>query len=192
ESYCRGRIAAASDLTEKVSVDAEIGRMPSKLQIGTFYGELRKRGLEYGASFSTIRELWVGSPDSGEAIGRITASPHADGGDSHPFTYATMLDGCWQVFGAAMRTIKANDQPGAFVPRSIRSITLRNLPCSQLWSHATVRMSDDARSLLVRIRAVTEGGEVLADIDGLELRPIGKLTLAKDGRASTTSQRVSE
>jgi acyl transferase domain-containing protein len=192
EIYCRGHVAAASELADKVSIEAELGRVQSKQQIGQFYGELRKRGFEYGASFSTIRELWLGSPDSGEAIGRITASPRGDGADQHPFTYSTVLDGCLQVFGAALRTLAANDQPGAFVPRSIASVVLRNRPSSQVWSHATVRMNGDGRSLMARIRVVAEGGEVLADIEGLELRQIGRLTLARDDDGAAAGDRVSE
>ncbi len=73
ERYCRGRIAGASDVVEQVSIQTELGRTESRLPIGPFYGELRKAGLEYGASFSTVRELWRGKPGSGEAVGRVTA-----------------------------------------------------------------------------------------------------------------------
>src|SRR6202035_3843258 len=105
ESYCRGRIAAAApDGAERVAVEGELGRMASKLAAGPFYGELRKSGLEYGASFSTVRELWVGPADSGVAIGRITASSQPGRESDHPFTYTAVLDGCLQVFGAALTT----------------------------------------------------------------------------------------
>jgi acyl carrier protein len=55
-----------------------------------------------------------------------------------------------------------------------------------------VRMNGDGRSLMARIRVVAEGGEVLADIQGLELRQIGKLTLARDENGAGTSDRVVE
>jgi acyl transferase domain-containing protein len=192
ETYCRGRIAAAGDATDKVSVENELGRMPSKLDIGPFYGELRKRSFEYGASFSTVRELWLGNAGSGEAIARITASPRGDGTKNHPFTYTTAIDGCLQVFGAALRTLGTNDPSGAFVPRSIQSVTLRNKPFSQLWSHATVRMIGDGRSVVARIRVVTDGGDVLADIDGLELRQMARFSLVRDGRETGSGDHVSE
>jgi acyl transferase domain-containing protein len=192
EIYCRGRIAVASEVAENASIEAERRRLRSPLQIGPFYGELRKRGFEYGASFSTIRELWLGIEDSGEAIARITASPSESDTPGHPFTYTTMLDGCLQVFGAALRTLSATDQSGAFVPHSIRSVTLRNRPFAQLWSHAKVRLNGDSRSLLARIRVVTEAGAVVADIDGLELRPIGKFALANNEDASAADDSISE
>jgi len=192
ETYCRGRAALGNERPDKISIEGERARLQSPVQIGPFYGELRKRGFEYGASFSTIRELWQGSPGSGEAIARITASPRGNGADPHPFAYATVLDGCLQVFGAALRTLAANDQPGAFVPRSIASVLLRNRPSAQAWSHATVRMNGDGRSLLARIRVIADDGEVIADIEGLELRQIGKLTLARDDNGAGTSDRVVE
>jgi acyl transferase domain-containing protein len=192
ETYCRGRIAVATELAERASIEAERHRLRSPLQIGPFYGELRKRGFEYGASFSTIRELWLGGPGSGEAIARVTASPSESDAPGHPFTYTTMLDGGLQVFGAALRTLGESDQSCAFVPHSIRSVTLRNQPFAQLWSHVTVRLCGDPRSLLARIRVVTDAGTVLADIDGLELRPIGKFMLAKNEDAEAADSSISE
>jgi acyl carrier protein len=191
EIHCRGRVAAATDAADKVSIEEELGRMQSKLEVGPFYGELRKRSFEYGASFSTIRELWIGRPGSGEAIARISPSPRQDGTD-HPFTYTTALDGCLQVFGAALRTLDANDPSGAFVPHSIQSVMLRNRTVSQLWSHARVRTSGDGRALVATIRVVTGEGDTLADIDGLELRPIAKFSLVRGGGETRTSEYVSE
>jgi acyl transferase domain-containing protein len=192
EIHCRGRIAAAGEMAGKISVENELARMQSKLEIGPFYGELRKRSFEYGASFSTIRELWLGKSGSGEAIARITASLRQDGTEIHPFTYTTVLDGSLQVFGAALRTLGGTDPTGAFVPRAIAAVTLRNKSFSQLWSHASVRMNGDGRSLVARIRVVTDGGDVLADIDGLELRQMAKFSLVRDGRESGAGDHVTE
>lgn len=192
ENYCRGRIAGIRDLADKASIENELGRMRHKIDTGQFYGELRKRSFEYGASFSTVRELWLGEPASGEGIARITASPRGDGAENHPFTYTTTLDGCLQVFGAALRTLGADVQPGAFVPQSIRSVTLRNKPFSQLWSHASVRVNGDGRSLLACIRVVTDRGDVLADIDDLELRQMARFSLVRDDRTVAAGDYLSD
>ena len=58
--YCRGRVSRAGDDAEKVSVHDLLARINAKQQIGAFYGELRQLGFEYGAGFSTIRDLWLG------------------------------------------------------------------------------------------------------------------------------------
>ena len=75
ERYCRGKIVAASAETERVSLATDLDPLKdSQLEIGPFYGGLREAGLEYGATFATVRELWLGKPESGVAIGRVTAS----------------------------------------------------------------------------------------------------------------------
>jgi len=125
EQYCVGRVASASEKAEQVALDAELAQKETEVPIGPFYGELRKVGLEYGAAFSTVRELWRGKPGSGEAIGRIAALAHEEGADTHPFGLTVLLDGCFHVFGAALDTLASDGAPGAFVPATIRSATLR-------------------------------------------------------------------
>jgi acyl transferase domain-containing protein/acyl carrier protein len=190
ENYCRGRIAAASESGEKISVETELSRREAKLEIGPFYGELRKSGLEYGANFATVRELWQGRPNSGEAIGRVTISPVNQETDNHSFTNAVLLDGCLQVFGAALKTLSSNEHHGAFIPASIQSVTLRSQLPSQVWSHASARMSNDSQAALVHIHIWNDSGEVLAEIDGLELRQKMSFAPTPKGRETATSTTV--
>jgi acyl transferase domain-containing protein len=189
ETYCRGRIAAASDDMEQVSRESELGQIESRLAIGPFYGELRKEGLEYGATFSTVRELWHGKADSGEAVGRVTVSPHQEEPDQHPFQNTVLLDGCLHVFGAALRTLPA-EYRGAFIPASIQSITLRTPLPSQVWSHVSLRGNGDGRAAVARIRVLDDGGQVLADIEGLELLNKSSLVPAKAGVSSAAAAKA--
>src|SRR5690606_28663471 len=123
ERFCLGRIAGAGDKVEQVSLETELGSREAPVSIGSFYGELRNRGLEYGASFSTVRELWVGKPNSGEAVGRIAAAPHEEGTDEHPYMSSVLLDGCLPVVGAALETLGESSHGGAFVPVAIQCVT---------------------------------------------------------------------
>jgi acyl transferase domain-containing protein len=184
ERYCRGRIAGASDAVEQVSIRTELGRTESRLPIGPFYGDLRKAGLEYGASFSTVRELWRGKPGSGEAVGRITASAHQEGDDEHPFRNTVLLDGCLHVFGASLQTLSEDQYRGAFIPASIQAITLRRQLPSQVWSHVSLQGNGDGRAAVARIRVLSDAGEVLADIEGLELINKSAFSSARAGVAS--------
>jgi hypothetical protein len=94
------------------------------MKIGPFYGELRKGGLEYGARFANVRELWLGKAGSGEAIGRITNAPVVAEKEKDPFMNAILLDGCLHVFGAALGRLDDVSYQGAFVPHPSR-----RLPC---------------------------------------------------------------
>jgi acyl carrier protein len=173
---------------EQVSREAELGRSESRLPVGPFYGELRKQGLEYGANFSTVRELWLGKTDSGEAVGRIAAPVHEER-DHHPFLNTVLLDGCLHVFGAAIRTFSESGNPGAFIPASIQSITLRRQFPSQVWSQVRVRAKGDGRAAVARIRVLGDAGEVLADIEGLELLNKASFAPAREGASSAAAQK---
>lgn len=190
ERYCRGRIAGASDVVEQVSIQTELGRTELRLPIGPFYGELRKAGLEYGASFSTVRELWRGKAGSGEAVGRITASAHKEGADEHPFQNTVLLDGCLHVFGASLQTLSEDQYRGAFIPASIQAITLRRQLPAQVWSHVSLKGNGDGRAAMARIRVLNDGGEVLADIEGLELLNKSSFSSAKPGTAAAATAKA--
>ncbi len=51
EIYCRGRISAASERLERTETVTRLNGREPDFKIGSFYGELRKGGLEYGARF---------------------------------------------------------------------------------------------------------------------------------------------
>ena len=181
QMHCRGRVALARDGQSGNGATAVLDRSiaTNPLGIGQFYGDLRKVGLEYGANFSTIRELWLGAPRSGTAIGRLTRSPYVEEADNHPFAFTTVLDGCLQVFGAALRTLEDTEVHGAYIPASIRSVTVRKPPGDEAWARATVQTNVDGRAALVHIQVFGGDGELLVDIDGVELRR--KESLASTG-----------
>src|SRR5262249_44310167 len=139
ENHCQGRIVTGDGRLEQVSLEAELGRMNSKQPIGQFYGDFRNAGFEYGANFSTIRELWLGQPDSAEAIGRVTASASPDASEDHPFRYSAVLEGSFQVIRAAMMTLGETEIRGVFVPRFIKSAVMACELPYEVWSHVTVR-----------------------------------------------------
>jgi acyl transferase domain-containing protein len=175
--YCRGRIVASSKPQEQVQMDAELSGRESEMKIGVFYGELRSRGLEYGARFANVRELWLGAAGSGEAFGRITNdSPEAG---PNPFHNAVVLDGCLQVFGAALATMDEIQQPGAFVPATVTSISFAGQLPTQVWSHVKVSAIPNGRGAMATIRVLDDEGNVLAKFENLELRRTMTLALGK-------------
>jgi len=192
EKYCRGRVALSEDPVEQVSRDVELGQTETRLPIGPFYGELRKEGLEYGATFSTVRELWHGKAGSGEAVGRVTVSPHQAESERSPFHNTVLLDGCLHVFGAALRTLSDSDYRGAFIPASIRSIKLKRELPSQVWSHVTLRGNGDGRAAVAHIRVLNDAGDVLAEIEGLELINKSGLSASRTASASGGTKPGSE
>ena len=178
--YCRGRVSNANGDIEKVAVQDLLARINAKQQSRvSLTATCASSALNMVRASDHPRPLGLGAPNSGEAVARVTASPRSNGAELHPFAYSTVLDGSFQVFGAALRTLPTSDRPGTYVPRSIKLVALRNLPAPEVWSHATVRVTGDGRSLVARIRAMTAGGDIVADIEDMESRPLGKLTLSR-------------
>ena len=182
-TYCRGRVTLSKAKQEQVQMEAELSSRDSEMKIGVFYGELRSRGLEYGARFANVRELWLGKSGSGEAFGRVLNTTEND-----PFNNAVVLDGCLQVFGAALATLDNMTQSGAYVPAAVQSISFGNEFPSQVWSHVKISADASGRGVLATIRVLNEAGHVVAKFENMELRRTMSLSFGKNngnkGRAS--------
>jgi acyl carrier protein len=186
--YCRGHISPADEGQLQADLTQELGGRHSELKIGPFYGELRNRGLEYGASFANVRELWQGAPGSGEAFGRVSTLGSDGEGDGNPYQTAILLDGCLHVFGAALAALDDPGRPGTFVPAAIHAVTLRRALPSQVWSHVRATATPDGRSVFADIRVLSDSGELLAEFDKLELRRTSALSPDQQTRSAAASR----
>ena len=186
--YCRGRIAASNGAQEKIGLETELSNRDSEMKVGAFYGELRSRGLEYGARFANVRELWQGKPGSGEAFGRVMNLQN----EIDPFNNAVLLDACLQVFGAALATLDGMNQPGAYVPATAQSILFNGDLPVQVWSHVKVNANTNGNAALVSIRVLNDAGEVVAQFENLELRRILSLTVSRraDSAARSSANQI--
>jgi acyl transferase domain-containing protein len=184
-TYCRGRITLSNAKQEQVQMEVELSGRDSEMKIGVFYGELRSRGLEYGARFANVRELWLGKSGSGEAFGRVMNTSTSNGRD--PFNNAVVLDGCLQVFGAALATLDNMNQPGAYVPANVQSISFADDLPEQVWSHVKINADANGRGVLVTIRVLDETGKLLAKFENMELRRTMSLSFGRNTGAKRTS-----
>ena len=168
--YCRGKIAATSEKPGRSDLKVELDGRNSEMKVIQFYGELRNRGLEYGARFANVRELWLGAPGSGEAFGRVALTPAISTTGKEPFNNAILLDGCLHVFGAALGTVNGFNTSGAFVPASLQSISLWSELPSQVWCRIKVDPNRDGNAALASVRVLDDGGNQLVEFKNLELR----------------------
>jgi acyl transferase domain-containing protein len=180
-TYCRGRIAASNGKQEQIQKEALPVR-ESEMKVGVFYGELRSRGLEYGARFANVRELWLGKSGSGEAFGRVMDGATGNGKD--PFNTTVLLDGCLQVFGAALATLDGLNQPGAFVPAAVQSISFTGELPDQVWSYVKVNADANGRGALATVWVLNEAGAILTKFSNLELRRTMSLAPSKRNGAA--------
>ena len=188
-TFCRGRMLAAKVIVEKVDMTAELAGRVSELGIGPFYNKMRSNGLDYGANFANVRELWLGKPDSGEAYGRVANGPGVD--ELDPFRSAILLDGCLHPLGAAVGMLNNKGREGAIVPAAIQSITLQRPLPSQVWSHVHISVNGDGRAALGNLRVMAEDGEVLVQFENLELRHLTSLSVGKGAGARSNGNGAS-
>jgi acyl carrier protein len=132
-----------------------------------------------------VRELWLGKSGSGEAFGRVMNTSSSNGRD--PFNNAVVLDGCLQVFGAALATLDNMTQPGAYVPASVQSISFADDLPEQVWSHVKINADASGRGVLASIRILNEAGEVLAIFENMELRRTMSLSFGKNSGGAKRS-----
>ncbi|WP_049715139.1 type I polyketide synthase [Streptomyces caatingaensis] len=172
--YCRGKAGPAPERAGRPSVRPEELRaaLPTTLSPGKLYGLLREDGLEYGASFSTVRELWADEA-GGEALGRITAAPDGAARAGHPHRFATMLDGCLHLTSAAARDAASR---GAYVPVGVGRAVLRGPLPDQVWGHVRLRLGADGAAFTAHVDVLDDAGRAVAELDEVEFRRVASLT----------------
>ena len=197
-SHCRGRIMVSKDAIQKVDMQTELGGRDSEMKVGLFYGELRSSGLEFGGRFANVREVWLGKPGSGEAFGRIANASLGTDGVGDPFMNATLLDSCLHPIGAAFGLLNGSSQQaaGAAVPVSIQSITLKRELPSQVWSRVNLSVNGNGNgnghAALANFRVVNEEGELIVEIEKLEIRRMISLTSTRQLDAGKNKSSVNE
>ncbi|MER5513154.1 beta-ketoacyl synthase N-terminal-like domain-containing protein [Streptomyces sp. NPDC002763] len=187
--YCQGKAGPAERRDIPVTPPERLrAAMPTALPAGRLYGLLREDGMEYGASFSTVRELWL-DETGGQALGRITAAPDGALRVSHAHRFATLLDGCLHLTAAAAREGAAR---GAHVPVGIGRMTLHGPLPDQVWGHLRLRPNPDGTAFSARLSVLDDSGNLLADLDDIEFRRIASLTGTSAGPAAPADGRPRE
>jgi acyl transferase domain-containing protein len=181
--YCRGVFEPGDAAGEPVALDDLRATISTGLAPGRFYGQLRQAGLEYGASFSTVRELWTGGQGRGEALGRITVTPDGAPSEDHGFRLSTMLDGCIQLTAAALGTLSEQVPEGAYLPYRLHRLTLTGHVPAQVWTHVRVELNETGSAAVATLRVADDDGKLLVELAGLELRYAQSLTI--DGSGGT-------
>ncbi|OIJ89442.1 hypothetical protein BIV25_33845 [Streptomyces sp. MUSC 14] len=171
--YCQGKVGPAVRQNGSGTPPEHLrAEMPTTLPPGRLYGLLREDGMEYGASFSTVRELWLDEA-GGQALGRITAAPDGASRVSHAHRFATMLDGCLHLTAAAAREGAAR---GAFVPVGVGRMALHGELPDQIWGHVQLRPDANGAAFTARLRVLDDTGNLLADLDDIAFRRVASLT----------------
>jgi len=133
------------------------------------YRRMEAQGLQYGPSFRSIRALWGGD---GEALAEIQlpATQHDARYRMHP----ALLDASLQVVAAALRGRSESDH--SYIPSGFRSWRVMRPGCDHFWCHAKVVSAPNATTIEADLELIAEDGELIAKLQGLQLKPLPKRT----------------
>ena len=150
---------------------------------GEEYYQRFGEGDNASGSFHPIVQLWR---RDGEALGRIRLSEEmgleAGAYKLHP----ALLNGCFQVLGAAFPATGAQD---TYLPVGIERAAVFGRPDLDLWSHVRLCPGDGehAETVTGEVRLLDQTGHVLAVIEGLSLKRASREALLR-----ATQERVND
>ncbi|MBC8088315.1 MAG: SDR family NAD(P)-dependent oxidoreductase [Phycisphaerae bacterium] len=159
-------LAVASAGSRHVDIAQLRARVGQSANVSEFYAWLSSIQLDFGERFRGIDELWHEGP---HALARIV---QRDGNDTAFGMHPAVLDSCFHVLGAALRSAEHPiDKP--FLLSHIEQLDVRrNLP-SQFWVHVTLRNEspESIRSgvVVADVVLIDDSGELLVDISGAQL-----------------------
>ncbi|WP_168211339.1 type I polyketide synthase [Actinosynnema sp. ALI-1.44] len=135
-------------------------RCTSEVDADGHYTACEERALEYGPAFRGVTALWIGDEEGG---GHVRLPVDATNHRCHP----ALLDACFQLLGGVLIDQRQVARGIALTPVAVRRLRLHRTPGDQVW--VRVRLDPggaDAGDLVI----VDEQGEVLIEVEGLEVR----------------------
>ncbi|KEO82566.1 type I polyketide synthase [Tumebacillus flagellatus] len=147
-----------------------LARFPDAAAPSDFYRDVAGKGLEYGPTFRSIDQLYLGN---GEALAhlRLHEKLHADAGRflMHP----ALLDACGHLLLATDEVEAGSDL--IYMPVGIREVRVYGSFDQEVWSHASLKHDEQGPQdrVVGQIRIFDGSGRVLAEMDDLEFQRIG-------------------
>jgi acyl transferase domain-containing protein len=156
-----GKISSAKTDTIPLSIDLEkyLTECEQSIEITAYYQKYKQRGMDYGASFQGIQQLWKGSK---QAVGKIKLSPELVEQATDYQLHPALLDAAFQVIGAAMEEI---DSDQIYLPVGMKKMRVYCNPKKEVWAIISIK----GQALESDITLVDEQGILVAQIEGLKL-----------------------
>ncbi|XXX73393.1 SDR family NAD(P)-dependent oxidoreductase [Sorangium sp. So ce134] len=154
-------------------------RCPTIVAGTAHYEQMRAQGIEYGADFQGVEQLWVGA---GEVLGRVRLPDESTAGAFADGTHPALLDACFQVLsGLSPAAAAATDGEGPYVPVSLERVRLERRPRREVWVHGRLRQGEDAdeRAFRCDMRLVDDEGRLLGEARGFRLQRLSAAALGR-------------
>ena len=173
--HARGRARPLQDECDsQAQLEDARSRCAAKLAPGVIYDKFANHGLQYGAQFRCLREVWTGR---GQALARVAIDPALEvlAGDFsiHP----TFLDGCLQVLGPAALSAAG----GTFLPVRIDRFRWRGGYLTEGWAHGV--LTTGANAIRGEVRTFHSDGRLAFELLGVSFQNVGTRAAAPEAEA---------
>jgi 8-amino-7-oxononanoate synthase len=170
---------AVSLPAEKSNKNLDLAQLQSQLQLQSeeitdYYQSLSRQGLNYGASFQGIKQIWQGEQ---EVLGYVELPDNLSNQASDYQIHPALLDACLQLIGTVVESDSGD--LGVFLPVGIESISLAKANANQVWTHITIKPRDNQQILQADLVLTDDLGQVIAEISNLSLQYLSWRSLQK-------------
>lgn len=172
--HASGKIAPLDHDREPKHAELAIlqSRITNQVSVDRYYQTLRERGIAFGADFMSLDKAWN---LEGEALGQIRLPEQAMTGASDFTLHPVLLDGCFQILGAllaAEKTSLSEGQSFVHLPVGVERLQLYRRPDRNAWGGAKLRpvQRGDSQTLMADLRLFTDNGQLVANIEGFQLK----------------------
>ena len=174
----RTRQPAASDQAE--SLRAIQARCATALSAPDYYARLKDIGLDYGASFQGITQLWRGTD---EVVGEVQLPELYAAEIDHYWLHPALFDGCFQLLGAVWPAAEASAESAVYLPIGAKRLEVFERAGRQVWCHARIERdaaagrAGRAEMLSGDLQLFDQTGRLIARLAGLQLKRATRATL---------------
>ena len=155
-----------------------------RISIEDQYAALRAQGLEYGATFRGVTELWSGEQ---AALGAIQLP--AGAGDPGAFhLHPALLDACLHVLGPVLARPSDSDAGHTYLPVTVDRVRVLRTPGPRVWSCATIRAttSGPQETVIADLSVFSDAGDIVATIEGLHLKRATREALRRAAQSAVS------
>jgi acyl transferase domain-containing protein len=190
--HASGSVRRVADSDDPIGIGfEELKRDTDEIGAESFYADYRRRGLDFGARFRGVKQIWS---HAGKALGLIE-TPLGIGGEPPEYgLHPALLDACLQVVaGAIQGGNEGQTETALFMPLGVESFQLfapaNGVPAPAkriLWSVATVEVPADGHreTIKAQIQVTDDHGRLVADLRGLSFKRAERATLERTTRRS--------
>lgn len=151
-----------SSVTNSVDDIREQGN--SNFSADEFYQKLKTRGIDYGKSFRTVKQVWN---KVGEALGEVELPGTLKYNNSYQI-HPALLDGCLQVIAATQINSPEHD---LYLPTGCKCIRFFSKPEGNLLSHVTLRADSLQQDIISADIVISDiNKNIIAEIVGFNLQ----------------------